>query len=148
MKTAQPPGEARRFCSPHSARWCALVAITMADSVQYALDRMVVDLEDLRYRGIFSEVRERAPEGARSNLRPCGDQRTRGGEAPSVLLYLSWVQTLSWLFTSTQMMCWCWCSNETNLSCHLWQSIDGMGTATTCLSLSRAFPLLLHSRFY
>ena len=28
----------------------------MADSVQYALDRMVVDLDDLRYRGIFSEV--------------------------------------------------------------------------------------------
>lgn len=38
---------------------CALVASTMADSVQYALDRMVVDLEDLRYREIFSEVREK-----------------------------------------------------------------------------------------
>ncbi|CAM9339971.1 unnamed protein product [Scytosiphon promiscuus] len=32
----------------------------MADSVQYALDRMVVDLEDLRYRGIFSEAEVRA----------------------------------------------------------------------------------------
>lgn len=29
---------------------------TMADSVQYALDRMVADLEDLRQRGIFSKV--------------------------------------------------------------------------------------------
>lgn len=28
----------------------------MADSVQHVLDRMVKDLEDLRYRGIFSEV--------------------------------------------------------------------------------------------
>ncbi|CBN75272.1 conserved unknown protein [Ectocarpus siliculosus] len=32
----------------------------MADSVQYALDRMVVDLEDLRCRGIFSEAEVRA----------------------------------------------------------------------------------------
>eukprot|EP00903_Cladosiphon_okamuranus_P011411 g10754.t1 len=32
----------------------------MADSVQYALDRMVVDLEDLRFRGIFSETEVRA----------------------------------------------------------------------------------------
>lgn len=28
----------------------------MADSVQHALDRMVSDLDDLRHRGIFSEV--------------------------------------------------------------------------------------------
>lgn len=33
----------------------------MADSVQHALDRMVVDLEDLRYRGIFSEVKTCCP---------------------------------------------------------------------------------------
>ncbi|CAM9944310.1 unnamed protein product [Pylaiella littoralis] len=32
----------------------------MADSVQYALDRMVVDLDDLRYREIFSEAEVRA----------------------------------------------------------------------------------------
>lgn len=35
----------------------------MADSVQHALDRMVVDLEDLRYRGIFSEVK-RSPSSS------------------------------------------------------------------------------------
>lgn len=31
----------------------------MADSVQYALDRMVADLDDLLRRGIFSEVSSR-----------------------------------------------------------------------------------------
>lgn len=31
----------------------------MADSVQYALDRMVADLDDLLHRGIFSEVTSR-----------------------------------------------------------------------------------------
>lgn len=34
--------------------------LDMGDSVQYALDRMVADLEDLRYRGIFSEVKSAA----------------------------------------------------------------------------------------
>lgn len=46
----------------------SLLPSTMADSVQYALDRMVVDLEDLRYRGIFSEVRERGTERRRDKL--------------------------------------------------------------------------------
>lgn len=47
---------------------------TMADSVQYALDRMVGDLEDLRYRGIFSEVRvrdEQRPLNGYDLLREC-----------------------------------------------------------------------------
>ena len=75
--------------NPWRVLWTGVVlGAAMADSVQYALDRMVVDLEDLRYRGIFSEVRERQKKGgeaAKSNFVVISERATSVSTAGSLV---------------------------------------------------------------